>query len=181
MKKVIWSLAALSVLGCGGFLGTKKSKSNQPVVAASPVPTVNALPVTDASPAPTPEPTVVGTSGPTPEVTVAPTPEVTVAPTAAPVPVPQPTVVGPDLPPAPVGLVYADVKQIIDTNCQNCHAFPPRKNLGTLDLIKPLKSSSLRRINSGNMPRDWASIPAFKETDDGRELIKWLNFGSDLQ
>ena len=176
MKKVIWSLAALSVLGCGGFLGTKKSKSNQPVVAASPVPTVNALPVTDASPAPTPEPTVVGTTGPTPGVTAAPTPEVTVAPTAA----PEPTVVGPDLPPVPVGLLYADVKSTIDSQCVRCHASGP-KNFKKFESIKAKKTKMLNAIESDSMPPDWSGTPAFKDSPEGRDLIKWLNTGSDLQ
>ncbi len=178
MKKVIWSLAALSVLGCGGFWGTKKSKSNQPVVAASPVPTVNALPVTDASPAPMPEPTVVGTTGPNPEVTVAPTPEVTVAPTAAPVP----TVVGPDLP-VPAGPKYADFEGILSSKCFGCHV---RKNIDIIDFesVKLDKERLIIRIEAGTMPPPpQRGIPdfTFKNSEDGQKLINWLKTGSDLQ
>lgn len=74
-------------------------------------------------------------------------------------------------------LTYADVKPILETNCESCHLSGSFLPLTSLEDVKASKDAMLARIEEGTMP---PGEPTFKDTTDGAKLVEWLKSGSDL-
>lgn len=80
------------------------------------------------------------------------------------------------------GLLYPDVKGIIDARCAGpCHNpdgaafFVP---FGSFDEIKGNEGQMVRMIETDQMPQGEA--PGFKTSTEGLRLLKWLKEGVDL-
>ena len=75
---------------------------------------------------------------------------------------------------APTVASYAEVAPLIANACSGCH----HSSFGTLDKVKANKSSMLRMITSGRMPRN---NPSWKDSADGLEVIDFLEHSPELQ
>lgn len=167
--------------------GSEDNKSETP---ATPAPQGTLA----ADPKAVPTGTIVPVNpSPTPDVHASPTPvaSVTPIPISTPdivIPEPSPTVGGsepvvvtpsPTIPPE-VRLSYGDVKDILDSQCVICHhndvgGISP--DLSTLPDVIERRPRLIARVGNGTMPR---FQPTWKDSDDGKKLLKWLTEGAEF-